>query len=226
MILKTKYNTSIQQIEDAVKKIPEINFRLALNEPSGRFFYDSWVLKKEFTNTVWKDILSDIKEPIGEARLIKMDPGSCYNSHSDIDDRFHLSLTGENCYLIDLDNEVMYKTEKFGQWYLMDTSVRHTAANFGSIPRVQLVVRNLLKENVIDNAITVNISPKQDDPTQDSRYVFDNVLSPWLNIGCKQGFISNVNAAESSITFDVDRFQIKKIESLLKDTGLTVHYEY
>jgi hypothetical protein len=43
-----------------------------------------------------------------------------YTSHADIDDRWHLSLTAEQSYLIDLDNMQMHKIDIDGYWYDMD----------------------------------------------------------------------------------------------------------
>lgn len=222
MIEKTSYTVDLGLLTQATQQLPNIDYKLSINQPTGRFFYDQWEIKPEFKDTIWDRIINTLKEPIGEARLIKMEPGTCYSSHADIDDRYHLNITGERSYLIDLDNNQMHQTSDRGVWYTMNTSRRHTAANFGSIPRIQLVVRHLLCDNKLTDFKRVSIGQKLHDLTQDSRYVFDDVLSPWLNYGCKAGFIGNVSATVNSMTFDINSNKVEHLNELLRTTGLVL----
>lgn len=205
--------------------LPDVDYRLALNTPTGRFFYDPWELKPEFKNTVWEHLLATLKEPIGEARIIKLLQGTCYQSHADIDDRYHLNIVGEQSYLIDLDDKVMHETVDKTVWYTMNTAKRHSAANFGSIARYQLVVRHLLKNNKLENPKKITVSKKSYDPSQDSRYIFDDIISPWLNYGCKNGYVGNVSSTLDTITFEVEHSVVDEFNELVSKTKLTVNYD-
>jgi len=212
MITKTNYSVSLNEINLALKNMPENDYKLVLNKPTGNFFYDSWELKDEFRGTIWETLLSSIKEPVGEARIIKLNPGSCYFSHADIDNRWHLSLSGNQSFLIDLENQKMHKLFSDGVWYIMDAGRCHTAANFGQVHRNQLVVRNLLKRNILKKSVTVEII--QDKISYDFRYVFDNEISPWLNRLNISGKISNFNNCQQSVRFDVEEDLIEELKSL------------
>jgi hypothetical protein len=194
MLYKTEYRSSLPD--------SAINFdetKISLNEPTGRFFYDKWDTKPEYRHTFWHGILESLPFDKGEARVIKLDPGTTYMSHTDIDDRWHLTLQAEKSYLIDLDDEKMFPTEADGIWYKMDAGKRHVASNFGSIPRLQLVVRKLLKESQEKNLVNVKISPKQE--SYDYRYKFDNIISPWLNKTNKKGLIKDFDYSGHQVTF-------------------------
>ena len=80
----------------------------------------------------------------------------------------------------------------------------------------------MLNDNKLFNFKRVNISQKPHDPNHDSRYIFDDTLSSWLNYGCKKGFIGNVSATENSITFDISVNEASNVEGLLKNTGLVI----
>ena len=212
MIEETKFLVSKNIYDTAVKNIPVIpNGKLTLNEPTGRFFYDPWVIKDEFKDTVWEEVLKTLPNNIGEARLIKLNFGSCYLSHSDIDDRYHLSLIGEKSYLIDLDNDRMYFLENKELWYYMNTEFRHSAANFGSIPRTQLVVRKLLSENNNGHfkKIVITLNSQHDD----SRYFFDNEISPILNRSNKIGMIRDFYVNNNVVSFEM---HVNQVESILQ----------
>jgi hypothetical protein len=212
MIKETKYTVPNELYQSCINSLPEIDFKLALNQPTNRFFYDPWEIKTEFKGTVWEQLLNTLPKHIGEARLIKLEPGSCYFSHSDIDDRYHLTLTGKRSYLVDLDNNKMYSLKNEGIWYSMDTSLHHSAVNFGDIPRVQLVVRHLLNNINLPNCIKINIT--LDVSKHDYRYEFDDVLSPWLNFGCKAGFINNFELNSNTVSFDLQREFIDNLYTL------------
>lgn len=189
MLKPTSFTVPVELIQQAQDSLPNIDFRLTLNQPNGRFFYDKWVIKNMYIDTVWHELLKLLPEDIGEARLIKLDPGSSYRSHSDIDDRYHLNITGDRAYLINLDTETMYKTVDRSVYYELDASPRHSAANFNRVPRVQLVVRKLLKDNIINDGINIIVTPKG--PEEYYRFIFDDTISSWLNINCKNGNVGS-----------------------------------
>jgi len=190
MIKDTQHSVDTKFIDQALDTTDFNTGKHTLNNPTGNFFYDPWEISPEYKGTVWDWILSTLKEPHGEARIITMESKSNYVGHSDIDDRWHLNLSGIDCYLIDISNETMYKCVKDGKWYLMDTGVIHSAANFGNRYRHQLVVRKLLNKVNITETKTIRIVPLIKD-LDEVRYEFDKNLSPVLNKANKQYQISN-----------------------------------
>ena len=193
--------------------------KLLLNQPSGDFFYDPWTIKSEYVRTIAEDLLKSLPGPIGEARFIVLKPGSCYHSHADIDDRYHLNIQGQYSYLIDLDSNTMFETVPDGIWYTMNSSLRHVATNFGSIDRIQLVVRHLLRKNNLKNPIKIKLYYDNNDNTK-VRFVFDDQISPWLNRACKQGLLSNFQTdwkLELNICFDIEQDVIEELESVLPE---------
>ncbi len=213
MLTATQYVVPTEYITEAENSLPSVDFKLTLNQPTGRFFYDKWVIKNEFKDTIWDRLLKLLPENIGEARLIKLDPGTAYRTHSDIDDRYHLNITGDCCYLINLDTETMYKTTDRSVWYNMNAGPRHTAANFNRTHRIQFVVRKLLVENDIVDGIKIVLKPKG--PEQYYRFIFDDILSPWLNRNVKDGYVGDFNndGMDMYMTLDPDVFEEFKLLS-------------
>jgi hypothetical protein len=185
-------------INEASLKLPNIDFKISLNNPTGNFFYDPWELKPEFKNTVWEKILSVLPGEVGEARLIKLDKGSCYIAHADIDDRWHINIISGKSYLVDLDSTKMYSLLP-DRWYDMDAGIIHSAVNFGGEDRVQLVVRKLLKNSKLKSPINVEII--SDISNNNWRYLFDNTYSPVLNRLNKEGKLANFKNLETSVRF-------------------------
>ena len=104
MLTKLDYIVSQNLIQEALKLVDSSNFRLTINEPTGSFFYDKWKIKNEYQDTVWDKILRTLPDSIGEARIIVLQPGTCYQSHADIDDRYHLNIQAEQSYIINLED--------------------------------------------------------------------------------------------------------------------------
>lgn len=202
MIIETAYVLDPKFIELAQQGLKEFEGKTALNQPTGDFFYDPWTLKEQFKDTVWDDILSALKVDFGEARIIILEPGESYMAHSDIDDRFHLNLQGNNSFLIDILDQKMYPTIADSRWYEMDAGKIHAATNYGEIPRAQLVVRKLLTKNKLQKPIHVSISPSQE--LFDYRYKFDNSISPWLNKMNKLKKIGNFKFSKEIVEFDTE----------------------
>ena len=214
MLELTKYTVNDDVLQEAICSLPNIDFKLSLNQPTGNFFNDPWVIKPEFKGTVWETILNSLQEDKGEARLIKLEQGTCYVSHADIDDRWHLSIKGNNSYLIDLENLTMHRTDKVGRWYSMDAGRRHTAANFGSEDRIQLVVRHLLPPPNIK--VPAKVSIKLKEVIVERRFVFDEIISPWLNRAYKKGIVDNFKGEDLEATFTVEESYIPELKSLIE----------
>jgi hypothetical protein len=207
MIEKTPFFVSLDLINQASKSIPQVDLKLTINEPSGRFFYDPWKLKEEFKNTVWEKIINTLPAPLGEARIIELKHGTCYMSHCDIDDRYHQNIEGQYSFLIDVDSQQMYPTVADGIWYTINTGVRHVAANFGSFSRFQLVIRKLLNSPKLTDPVNVEIRPICSNP----RFEFDDIVSPWLNKMNKLFLLDEFNILSDGVSFKVDRNSLKDL---------------
>ena len=222
----TKLNIKVNQteLELATRAIDYSWFKISFNKPTKSFFYDPWVIKEEFKNTVWDKLLSYLPMDIGEARLILLQPGNCYNSHSDIDDRYHLNIVGNYSFLVNIDDATMYKTVADCYWYEMDAGPRHSAVNYGEVVRAQLVVRKLLKSNALEHPISLAISPN-DIPIDDARYIFDDTVSIWLNRAVKNGIVMNFNYNPTSgeVSFDVEYKFVNDVLNLIPPTFKVIH---
>lgn len=211
MLTKTNYTVDPFLIQEAIKSISLTNFKTTINEPTGNFFYDPWKVKTELMGSVWDHLLSTIKEPIGEARIIVLKPQMSYHAHADIDNRWHLNIQGEFSYLADLDFEKLHKLKTDRTWYLMDAGRLHTASNFGRFDRVQLVVRKNLIRSTLDNLVHVKLLSNI--PTlDDSRFTFDNRISSFLNRADKAGQLNNFSHSPTCVEFDMDSTLIKDLE--------------
>ena len=208
MIKKTLFTVPLELIEEASKSIPQIDSKLTINKPSGRFFYDPWEIKEEFKNTVWEKLINTLPTPLGEARIIELKHGTCYMSHCDIDDRYHQNIEGQYSFLIDVDSQEMFPTVADGIWYTIDTGVRHVAANFGSISRFQLVIRKLLNTPVLNNPVKVEIRPICNNP----RFEFDDVVSPWLHKMNKLFLLDDFTILDDGVSFKVERDSLKDLD--------------
>jgi len=207
MIQNTKYTVPLEVIDGVMGDVYDIG-KFDISEQTGSFFYDPWQLKPEYLGTQWESIWNSLPEPKGQGRIIILESPSCYTSHADIDNRWHLNLCGDEAYLIDLEKETMFKTVLDGKWYDMDAGVTHTAMNIGAHIRAQLVVRKLLPKNIINDPKRVRISGVEGNV----RYAFDKHLSPWLNRAANnQKIISNVKVVKQGIEFDIEAGLVNQI---------------
>lgn len=210
-MLKTlPYTVDSTLLNEAQCSVPSVDSKLTINQPTGNFFYDSWEIKEEFKGTVWETLLNTLPLDIGEARIIVLGHGTTYMSHTDIDDRYHLSIKGQYSFLINVDDEKMYPTVADGQWYEMNTGLRHVAANFGSYDRVQLVIRKLLNNPILENCTTVTIKPICENP----RFEFDDLISPLLNKLNKQQLINDFNILQDGVSFNLNTDAITRLDSI------------
>jgi hypothetical protein len=213
MLSKTNYTVDTSFFQEARNRLIHDKMKTTINQPTGNFFYDPWIIKDEFKNTIWEDILNTIPEAKGEARIIKLDPGTCYRSHADIDDRWHLSLKGEKSFIVDLENERMRPTRPDSIWHMIDTSIRHSAVNFGHVPRMQLVVRQLLTRNILINPKQISITLKT--IVDDRRFIFDDLVSPWLNKMSKSGRITDFQYKEFEVKLVIEESEIDNLKSMI-----------
>jgi hypothetical protein len=223
MISQTNYTVNIQLLQEACAALPEQGMKTTINKPTGNFFYDSWVLKDEYRGTVWETLYESLPMSKGEARIIILDPGLCYQSHADIDDRYHLNILGDNCYLIDLVRETMHPLSRDGVWYDMDAGFLHTATNFGRCARIQLVIRKLLKKNnLLHDPVSVKLESTLDNKDY-ARYLFDNSVSPWLNQANKSGIINNFSYTREQVTFDIEADKLNSLAHILPEEICLTH---
>jgi hypothetical protein len=201
-------------IDQALKEHPVSGEDTVLNEPTGDFFYDRWELKESYKDTIWQQVLDTMPMSIGQARIIKLAPGESYMAHADIDNRWHLNLTGEQAYLIDLDNKVMHKCTRDNRWAYMDASRIHAATNYGSIPRLQLVVREPLKRSrqPVD-LVSIGMEPAYEQ--HDFRYKFDKQFSPFLNCANQKYKLSDFAHTTFCLTFKLERELFDEFKQLL-----------
>ena len=189
-----------------------------LNKPTGDFFYDPWIINDDYKETELEKILSQFPDDIGEARIIVLEPGQAYFSHADIDDRYHLNIAAQQAYLIDLENQILHPLIKDNRVWKMDAGRLHTAANFGSFNRLQLVVRQLLKRNTLKVPVKVTITPK--DPPFDYRYKFDNIISTYLNRAVKAGKLDKFWSDGKQMSFYFEEENLKELFNIVNSCGI------
>lgn len=214
MLSKLSYNVSKELLQETINYLPSEEFKYTINEPSGNFFYDPWIIKKEFSGTVWEKLLNTLPGDIGEARIIILKPGSCYQSHGDIDDRYHLNISGQYSYIINLETEKLYPLFTDGFWYEMDAGPRHSAANFGNQDRIQLVVRKLLTLNNLIDPVHVKLYYAGSNK-YGVRFAFDDKLSPWLNRTNKLSLLSNFTHSHNDVRFNIERSKLEDLKNIL-----------
>lgn len=218
MSLLTKLDFS-WNIDSLLSLLPYVTWddknRCDLNQPTGHWLYDPYEIKKEWRDTEFGNLLSALPFRIGEARLMRLPPGTCYCAHADIDDRYHLNLvSSEQSYLIDLSNNEMFKLETDGFFYRMDASRVHTAVNWGSKDRVQLVIRIPLSRCDGDDFVKRTVLIKN--PPYNFRYIFDSEISPILNRAVKDNMLGMFNPInETKIDFYIDRTVFENMISIL-----------
>lgn len=219
--------TELSYHYDVDKLLPLLNTviwdsknRCDLNTPTGHWLYDSYQIAEPWKGTEFERLLESIPEPIGEARLMKLTPGTCYSSHADIDDRLHLNLvSNDQSYLIDLDNHKMHQLHTDNKFYRMDAGRLHIAANFGSTDRIQLVIRVPLKR--FEDPTFVKRKIKFTNPTFNLRYVLDNHVSTFLNRAIKQRKVGFFNPlSETEIQFVIDPEIMHQLTEKLKSLNI------
>ena len=221
MLDKTDFYYPIQKMVDYLPLVDWDNDgRASITVPTGHWLYDPYKLAVRFQGTPFAKFLDTIPFEYGEARLMKMSPGTCYRAHSDIDDRLHINLTGnEYCHLIDLDSRKMHPIKTDGYVYEMDGSRIHTAVNFGSTDRVQLVLRVPLKMYDVEDGVYCSI--KFIDPPHDLRYKLDQHVSPLLNRYVKSGDLGYFNKeSDTKFLLNIRQDALNTIIDKLEQAGI------
>lgn len=220
MLTKTNFSVDPAVLNTTMLNLAGGELPTVLNTPTGNFFYDPWVIKDECKGTIWETLLNALPVEYGEARVLVLKPGENYQCHSDIDDRYHLNICGANSFLISFRSTTMYPLVADGVWYTMNAGEIHSAANFGRVPRIQLVVRHLLKNNSLVNPVSVVIQPNGTDLDY-ARYMFDNNISNWLNDANKQGVINNFSHKPAEVKFNIEADRL----DTLKQRVPTTHFK-
>lgn len=189
-----------------------------LNRPLGDFFYDPWVIEDAYKGTDLERILNSFPKDIGEARIIVLEPGQAYLSHADIDDRYHLNIAAQQSFLIDLENQIMHPVVNDNKVWKMDAGRIHTAANFGSYNRLQLVVRQLLKKNDLEEPVKFTVIPKN--PPFDYRYKMDNTISTYLNRAVKNKKLDKFFTDGKYVSFYFEKEFIPELLTVINSSGL------
>lgn len=224
MITQTEFTCNQDTIRDLCKELQNADFPVIINEPTGEFFSSSWKVKQEFAGTVYEKILSSLKVPVGQARIIKLDPGSCYHAHADIDDRYHLNLQGEECYLVDLETKRMYPIENDGYWYEMNAGLRHSAINFGRYYRYQIVVRKPIQFANLSEFVKIELISKESN-LDDARFNFDKYISPWLNRAIKNKQLQTFKHNKTSVFLEMSPAALKDFEEIISDKMEIIYYD-
>lgn len=203
-------------IEQALVEYPIKNEVVVLNKHDGNFFYGQWTIKDEFRGTIWEQILNSLPQRIGEARIIKLNSGEAYPAHADIDNRWHLNLTGEKSFLIDLENSKMFECTRDNCWYYLNAGRIHSAVNYGPNNRLQLVVREPLRVFPVDSEyvnVTIGLSVLK----ESYRYEFDNIISPWLNRTNFNFGLKDFAWSDKTASFKLLKSLVHELEELVTD---------
>jgi len=226
MLKKTEYKFDLEPLKKLLESVKwDDRNRCNLNQATGHWLYDPYVICEEWKDTAFDSLLHSIPYPIGEARLMKLDSQKCYRAHSDADDRLHINITtNEYSYLINLEENIMHNLYDDGFLYYMDGSKMHTAVNFGPTPRIQLVIRLRLDRNENKNYDKVDL--KFIDPPYNLRYLIDRKISPLINQYCKSGEIGFFDLVDSdTLYFEISADAIERIKKMAELLNLKVKIE-
>lgn len=215
MLSKLNYTVPLELIQEANDFSDFEDFRLSINNPTNDFFYDKWEIKPEYKDTVWDKILQQLPvNDIGEARIISLKSGTCYLSHADIDDRYHLNISGDESFLVDIQSNKTHDLVRDGFWYVIDAGKIHSAVNVGRKTRVQLVIRKLLTRGTINTPIKVALTPNVD-CKDTARRMFDRYVSDWLNRANKQGILNNFRFDHGRVSFTLESTEVENLRKIL-----------
>ena len=110
---------------------------------AGKHFYDNRNSEdeKEFIHLLFDlpYINSIIKEQnLYRVRLMNLKSKTCYSYHQDYGKRFHIPIiTNDNCFFVIDDKIKRYPAD--GNWYIIDTTKKHTAVNASWEDRIHLI---------------------------------------------------------------------------------------
>ena len=211
LLSSSDYKVSEEVLHKLKSVVPSEN--KILSEPTGNFYYDPWIISPSIKNTVYHEVLESLPVKHGQARIFLRPSGTCYNIHGDMENRWHFNLTGEQCYLIDLESFEMFPTVLDGKWYYLDTSILHSTANFGFVPRFQVVIRDLLIHGNIVNPVNITLKGKI---LNDKLFMekFHKFYVCYLNKKNKEGHLDNYQPTPTAIHFTIEEQYVSEIESI------------
>ena len=193
-------------------------FKLDINLPTGEFYYDPWQLKPEYEHTAVAQLLHQLA-PVGQAKIVSIPPGQCYLAHSDVEDRYHVTLQSEHSYVLDITHQQQYACVADDRVYHMNTAQLHTVMNAGYVPRIQLVVRQLLTRHTLVNPVHVHIEATE--APYNLRQQWDQHILVWCNLANKQGVMTDFDPmnSEAQVQFRMERDQVDSLRSVLGQCG-------
>lgn len=100
---------------------------------------DFTIMCSQFKNTKFEEIYKELsnKYTLGRVRLMRSKSKTCLSWHTDKSIRLHYPLkTQEGCLMI-VEDEVMHLTKD--TWWMVNTTVKHTAVNASREDRIHLV---------------------------------------------------------------------------------------
>lgn len=81
-------------------------------------------------------VISDLK--MSRTRIMRLKPYQCYSYHVDPTPRMHIPLiTNDNCFMVIED--IVYRYPADGNFYLVDTTKKHTFVNASLEDRIHIV---------------------------------------------------------------------------------------
>ncbi len=194
------------------------------------FFYADRTLNCNLHNTEFERLWNTLDRP-GEAQIQIIDSTRCYRSHCDIDNRWHFNLTGDDSFLVDIENQHLWPTRVDGRLYYLNTTFPHSAVNFGMRPRIQLVIRQCLRKNSLTDPVKCWLHHPSEDTTHKnaSRYLWDKCVQSWLNIHINTlGVVTDFQgdlalpSSDVAIQFKIESTHLREIDDLAKRAGLVV----
>lgn len=214
---------------------------IEISHSTGDHFYDEWLLDDRFKGTELETLWNNLDSP-GHARIILQSPGACYMAHCDIDNRYHINLFGNDCYLIDLEKLKMYHTQADGLVYSFDAGIKHTAANFSNQYRAQLVITRRLSYNKLDDPVNVLCVLENNKDYYNVRYPHDLKMLKYINKGIENKVINdfkgdiirslkddyvecNGDTDTFSYGFEIERNNISELEKIAKSLPIKITYD-
>ena len=195
-------------------------FKLDLNLPTGNFYYDPWQLKPQYEHTEVARVL-DLLAPVGQVKIVSIPPGQCYLAHSDVEDRYHVTLQSEHSYVLDITQQQSYECRVDNRVYLMNTAQLHTVMNAGYVPRIQLVIRRLLTRHTLQDPIHIHIEATE--APHNLRQQWDNHILVWCNLAHKQGIMTDFDPmnSEARVQFRMESDHLDSLRSVLGQCGFS-----
>jgi hypothetical protein len=142
-----------------------------------------------------------------------------------------MTLFGNNSYLIDIEKNNLFPTLVDNTVWFLETSTKHTAANFGTVPRVQLVIRKLLNKNSLRHPVPVHLHLQSEDKhfKNATRYNFDVMVQSFINTGINKNktidqFKGDLATASSDVAvyFEIEQDCLADVEQLASDVDCVV----